>query len=78
MTVKELRDALATMPDDLPVRTEGCDCDGNAASVFVDNGRAYISRQTKEWWDKYYEEQKEYDLDQEKLAAEQRDRGLIA
>lgn len=80
MTVKELRDKLAEMPDDLPVRTEGCDCDGDAASVIFEEGDSsvYISRESESWWQDYHKRHREYEAEQEAIAAEQRSRGLIA
>lgn len=35
-TVKELKAALADLPDDFIVITEGCDCFGGVASVYID------------------------------------------
>jgi len=78
MTVKELRDALATMPEDMPVKTEGCDCNGNAVSVIRMDDYVYISRESQQWWDQREDRQKEYETEQERIAAEQRSRGLIA
>lgn len=44
MTVAELVSVLIELDPDLPVRTQGCDCDGEAASVEVVAGELYIRR----------------------------------
>ncbi len=45
MTVKELREALSRLEDDLEVKTEGCDCYGDAKGVetyTTDDGRQVV------------------------------------
>jgi hypothetical protein len=49
LSARELLEALANIPDenlDLPVMTEGCDCDGNVRMVELDleYGRVYLER----------------------------------
>ncbi len=47
MTGQQLMEALQGMTASelaLPVVTEGCDCDGKAGSVVVENDRIYIER----------------------------------
>lgn len=45
-TVSELIAELQKLPPDLPVITEGCDCNGPAGSVWLQYGTAYIRRET--------------------------------
>lgn len=45
LTVQELVDELNKVKNkDLPVWTEGCDCDGEACMVTVERKRVYINR----------------------------------
>lgn len=46
MSVTELIAELQKIPDpdNTPVITEGCDCDGNVFEVTVVNGHAYLNR----------------------------------
>lgn len=45
MTVQELIDQLAAVPDKaLPVESEGCDCDGDISEVRVQKRRVYLAR----------------------------------
>lgn len=84
MTVKQLRDKLAEYPDDMPVITEGCDCEGNAGSleVFVDGAGGPDYLLIRRASEKARLEQEQRDREEEArleaLAAEQRKRGLIA
>jgi hypothetical protein len=88
MTVEELRNKLADYPDDMPVYTEGCDCHGEAGSLETMKNYDWdgtgqidallISRSSEKARLKYEKEMKQREIDEEKLAAEQRARGLIA
>lgn len=40
MTVAQLMDALKTCPPDAFVRTEGCDCFGNFASIEMESSKS--------------------------------------
>lgn len=49
LSVRELIEALKNVPEenlDLPVITEGCDCDGDVKGIELDleTGRVYIER----------------------------------
>ena len=48
LSVAELIEELRKLPPDLPVLTEGCDCDGTAGSVWLDGDRVYVRRSTRE------------------------------
>jgi hypothetical protein len=41
-TVGELIKALSKLPESYRVRTEGCDCYGDAVSLNVDNGNKIV------------------------------------
>ena len=45
LTVKELIEKLQAIENkDLPIETEGCDCDGTDCNVRVEADRVYITR----------------------------------
>lgn len=44
MTVAELIAELQKHPSDAPVLTEGCDCNGNAVAVTMEDGEVMIER----------------------------------
>ena len=63
MTVAELIEALRDMPEDMPVITQGCDCEGNAYSLSItedpDSGTyVLIERGPSDTPDLDYEESK--------------------
>ncbi len=44
MTVKELREALSSYPDDAEIVTEGCDCFGDVGHVQQYTGKVLLCR----------------------------------
>ena len=48
LTVKELLEKLKDVNPDLPIETEGCDCDGGECNVIVSGQRVYITRNDRE------------------------------
>lgn len=45
ITVKQLINLLSMIADqDLPVEVEGCDCDGDAVGIWIDNRSCLIAR----------------------------------
>lgn len=88
MTVLELMKALSKYDVNMPVYTEGCDCDGEAGSVYViknydwDNTGSVdalmISRSSEAARIAADEAKKQREKEMEEEAAAQRARGLIA
>ncbi len=44
MTVKQLREALSSYPDDAEIETEGCDCFGDVGHVQQHTGKVLLCR----------------------------------
>ena len=51
-SVGELLEALKTIPADMPVITEGCDCYGTIRQLEVIDGTLYLNREKHERPDK--------------------------
>ncbi len=48
LTVKELLEKLKDVNPDLPIETEGCDCDGDECNVKIELNRVYITRDDRD------------------------------
>lgn len=48
LTVRELIEALKDVDPDMPIETQGCDCDGHSCGVVIEKKRVYITRDNDE------------------------------